>query len=142
MANDKALINGDAHDWVGVDINVLGRIVEGVSAVNYDLERAKANHRGRGSKAVSRGRGGKDYAGSITLSEAELNGIEKKLPRGTDITDIKPFNIIISMKRGTVFTVHKLIGCEFMNRGVDINTETTNIEKQINLIMGDIDFNG
>ncbi len=142
MANNTALINGEAHDWVGVDVNLLGRTVEGISAITYDLEREKANHYGRGAKPVSRGRGKKTYSGSVTLSEAELNAIENALPVGQDLTDIKPFPIVVSFNRNGVFTVHKLMHCEFTNRGVDINTDTTNAEKQISLIMGDINFKG
>lgn len=141
MANTTTLINGDAHDWSQVDINILGRTVEGVTAISYSSEQDKANNYGRGNKPVSRGRGKKQYTGSITLSEAEINAIENALPPGKDIMDIRPFPIIVSFNRNGVYTVHRLEACEFMGRGVEMNNDTNDVEYQIGLIIGDIKYN-
>lgn len=138
MASTIPMINGEAHSWVDMDVNILGRTVEGITSISYGSEQEKSNNYGRGSKPVSRGRGKKTYSGSITLSEAEINAIEAALPLGKDLMDIKPFPIVVQFNRGGVFTTHTLLNCEFTSRGVEVNTDTTDVEREIGLIIADV----
>lgn len=140
MANNISLINGEAHSWSQIDVILLGRVVEGISAITYESSQEKVNNFGRGVKAVSRGRGKKNHTASITLSEAEIVAIEKALPVGKDLSDIAAFPIVVTFNNNGTHTVHKLMSCEFMNRGVDVNTDSTNVERQLDLIVGDINY--
>lgn len=142
MANDVAMINGDSYSWSQIDITILGRRLEGVSGINYTSSQEKTNNYGRGNKPISRGKGKKSYSGSITLKEEEIKAIEAAIPAGKDIVDIKPFPIIVAFSNNGIHTIHKLLHCEFMDRGVEVNTDTTDVERQLNLIIGDINYKG
>jgi len=136
------MINGESYSYGQITIHALNRDWIGVSAINYESAQEKTENYGAGVKPISRGRGKKSYSGSVTLKESLIQAIEKALPAGKDLMDIKPFPIMVAWNNNGVHTVHKLLYCEFKNRGVDVNTDTTDVEKQIELAIGDINYKG
>lgn len=137
MSNTIPLINGEAYSWSQVTVELLQRKLEGITAINYSKEQVKTNNPGRGTKPISRGRGPKSYSGNITFAKEEIVAIQNAIP-GKDLMDIKPFPVTITFDRDGIIHTDVLLYCEFMNDGVDMNTDSTNIETQINLIIGDI----
>lgn len=138
MSNTTALVNGESYSWSQVTINLLGRSIEGVSSIEYETTQEKTNNYGRGVKPVSRGRGKKSYTGSVTLKEEEIRAIEAALPINKSLVDIAAFPIVVVFNNNGILNTDTLMYCEFTNRGVSVNTDSTDVERQINLIIGDI----
>lgn len=92
----QVLINGQSYGWSSISVKFLGRLVEGITAISYTTTREKTNNNGRGGVPVSRGRGSKTYEASMTLEMKEVRAIIASLPKGKDLTDIAPFEVVVS----------------------------------------------
>lgn len=92
----QVLINGRSYGWASISVKLLGRTVEGITAISYTTRRNKTNNNGRGGVPVSRGRGSKEYEASMTLEMKEVRAIIAGLPKGKDLTDIAPFEVVVS----------------------------------------------
>lgn len=122
-----------------ISISLLGNTPNGVTSIKYNTKRTKTNNYGKGSKPVSRGRGKKEFDGSIKLEQKEVQAIIAMLPRGKDLTDIAPFDITVAFSDdGVLITTHKLKACEFLEDPFEANSGDTSIEMEIPLIIGDI----
>ncbi|MEZ5017342.1 MAG: hypothetical protein R2800_09845 [Flavipsychrobacter sp.] len=137
------LINGMEYDWSTVNVMLLNRIVEGISAVDYDDNVDKVTHKGRGKFGVSRGRGNYEASGSITLSMKEVVAIQRALPKGRRMQDIAPFPIIISYlpdDGSNVIVTDRMNDCEFTNVSRKTKVGDTQFESEFVLEVGSIDW--
>lgn len=133
------LINGKSLSWANITIDILGARPVGVTSIKYELKQEKTNNYGIGTKPVSRGRGKKEYSGSIKFEQKEVEAIIAALPAGRDLTDIAPFNITVAFsENGLLIQYHTLKNCEFMNDPFEASSGDTSIEQDIELIIGDI----
>lgn len=133
------LINGKSFGWANITIDILGARPVGVTSIKYELKREKTNNYGIGSDPVSRGRGKKEYTGSIKFEQKEVEAIIEALPVGYDLTDIAPFNIVVAFsENGVLMKYHTLKSCEFMNDPFEASSGDTSIEQDIELIIGKI----
>lgn len=89
------LINGTAYSWADIHINILGVLVSGVDAINYEEEDEMEDNYGAGRRPVSRGYGNINATGSITLHAEEVAALQEAAPNGR-IQDIPPFDIPVS----------------------------------------------
>lgn len=135
------LINGESFSWAQASFNVLGVDIKGITGINYSSAQEKTNNRGAGVEPISRGRGGKTYSGTITLKEEEIRAIENALPPGKDVMDIAPFPVVVVYKRNGILYTDVIKNVEFLDRGTDLNTETTDMEYQFNIILAGIERN-
>lgn len=131
------LVNGDEYDYVGITVKLLGNTVEGITAIDYDTQQAKANNVGRGAKPVSRGRGPKTYSASITLLESEYRKLVNVSPEG-DVTNLPAFPITVFKKRGTKSATDTLLSCEFVGQAFSSQSETMGNLITIGILPGDI----
>lgn len=94
-----AKINGKEYSWVDVEIAVEGKSepLTGVVAIAYSVKREHANVMGKGKEPIAQWSGTKQPDGcSLTLLQSELEAWQDSLPKGSDLTDLPPFNITIS----------------------------------------------
>ncbi len=135
------LINGKAYAWASIRIELLGTVVMGVTAIEYEQSQEKKNNYGAGSEPVSRGYGNKEYKGSITLSMNEVEKIRAAIP-GADksLLAIGPFPIITQFTVGSIIKTHELIMCEFTTDKFGSKQGDTDIEQQFDLIIGGINY--
>lgn len=104
-----------ANEYAWEDVKVLmgGKFVTGIRGCKYKVSQEKENIYAMGNKPVAKGRGNKKYEVSITVLQSELEALI--LAGGGDITDIAPFDIVISYvaKRGLPIVVDVIKDFEF-----------------------------
>ncbi len=86
--------NSSEYAWPDLSIAYGGRILEGITEVEYTEKREKDKLYGRGAKPHKVLRGKYDYDGKITLWQSELEAMTKDAP-DNDILKLN-FEIIVS----------------------------------------------
>jgi len=139
-----ALINGIEYGWSDIKINILGRTVEGISAIEYSDNVEKTNNYGRGRQPVSRSRGKYEAKSKVTLSMKEVEAIQRALPKNGRMQDIPMFDINIAFdpEDGSSPIVRDRIRhCEFTNKERKVKTGDGQIEHEFELVTGSVDWN-
>lgn len=124
--------------WAQITLSLLGAPITGVTNIKYSVTQEKVNVYGAGSKPVSRGRGRKEYSGSITLLAEEFKNILAAAPNG-DVLDIPPFDVTI-LHIGTSGLMQKTVWkyAEMTENSFDVSEGDTSISIEIPFIMADI----
>ncbi|WP_289665567.1 hypothetical protein [Flavobacterium panacagri] len=101
------------YAWSDVSISIGGRIIEGITEVEYTVKQEKETLRGRGNNPHKVTRGNKSYEGKITIWQSELEAMVLSAPN-FDILDLT-FDIIVSYvpSDGGKTVIDVLSGCEF-----------------------------
>jgi hypothetical protein len=139
-----ALLNGVEYGWCDIKVTLLGRRLEGIVAVDYEMKQEKKNIYGRGSNPVSRGRGNKEYEASITLTGKEYAALEASIPKTRTIMDIPPFRVDISYAPEDGSNLVKndaLVDVEFTNVKKDAKQGDESMTIELKLIVGKIEYN-
>lgn len=128
--------------WNQITCNMLGRDVEGISAVKYDDSTKKENVYGAGPYPIGRSAGNYEAKCSITLFKEEADAIQKALPSGKRMQDVAPFDIIVEYQTSTGGIMKDRIrNCEFTNRSVDMKQNDGTIATEYTLICSHIEWN-
>lgn len=91
------MINGVEYTYEDVQIEILGRVLEGIEGVKYGVTKNHYNLHGRGNRPVAMAKGKKDSTpGSLTIHQSEFEALQEALPSGKDLTDAAPFDITVS----------------------------------------------
>lgn len=139
-----ATINNVAYSWSMIELvsNALGAgegstVLNGVSAIKWNVEHKIETNYGLGGKPVTRGFGNTTYAASITM---DYN--TQQLLRGTygSLIEIGEFDLIISFANemgvdDSAWNTHTvtLKGCIFNEDGMEVSQDDTNITKEFDL---------
>ncbi|OUL63105.1 hypothetical protein [Flavobacterium sp. AJR] len=101
------------YAWSDVSISIGGRIIEGITEVEYTVKQEKETLRGRGNNPHKVTRGNKSYEGKITIWQSELEAMVLSAPNA-DILDLT-FDVIVSYvpSDGGKTVIDVLTGCEF-----------------------------
>lgn len=101
------------YAWPDLSISIGGRILEGITEVEYTVKQEKDTLRGRGNKPHKITRGNKSYEGKITIWQSELEAMVQDAPN-KDILDLN-FDVIVSYvpEDGGQSVTDVLSGCEF-----------------------------
>ncbi len=101
------------YAWSDVSISIGGRIIEGITEVEYTVKQEKETLRGRGNNPHKVTRGNKSYEGKITIWQSELEAMVLSAPKA-DILDLT-FDVIVSYvpSDGGKTVIDVLTGCEF-----------------------------
>jgi len=133
---------GTMQGWNSITANMLGRDVEGFTAISYNDNQTKENVYGTGGMPVGRSRGNYEPEASITLYKEEIDGLMLSLPPGKRIQDIAPFDIIVIYEDNNGLIKKDIIrNCEFTNNGVEVAQGDGTIATQFTLIVSHIDWN-
>lgn len=125
-----------------VEVRFLGRTIVGFQGVSYKVTQSKVNIYGRGNKPVARGKGNKEYEGTVKVLQSELEELQIAAGNGKDICDIQPFDIIVSYQQdGGLATTDTLKSCEFTEQAKELNQGDTHMEIELPITIGDIEFN-
>lgn len=141
---DNILINGKEYDWHSISVNLLGRMVVGITAIDYEEKQDKQNNYGTGPFPVNRGYGNIVPSAKITLMAAEVEAIHTAaVVSGLRcIQDIEPFDIAVTFVPGGTNKIvnHVLRNCEFTNnkRSVKQNDKENLVE--LELILSHIEW--
>ncbi|CAM1361503.1 conserved hypothetical protein [Tenacibaculum litopenaei] len=136
------LVNGHRHGWSSVEVNILDRIVTGITAISYDDAQVKENHYGAGDMPVFRGRGKYEAKASITLYAFEVESIQQALPKGKRLQDVPLFDIKVSfLDNSSNVITHVIRNCEFKTNKRDMKQGDSKVEVQLDLIVSHIEWN-
>ena len=126
MALLGTLINkfGKIAGWNSVKVVMLGRQVEGITALSYKDSKEKDNIYGAGEFPVGRGEGNYKAEASITL-----------------LTDIEPFDIPVMYEYKGLVMKDVIRNVEFTDNGVDVKQGDKSIATQFTLLPSHIDWN-
>ena len=134
----KALVNGNEYSFADIRIKIGATEIVGCTAIEYNITQAKENIAGTGDQPVSRGRGFKEYSGSLTLLGSELELLRQQA--GGDITDLDVFDLQVSYtpKDATKLTTHILQNCEFTESPGGGSAGDTSLPQDIPIIWAGI----
>jgi hypothetical protein len=137
------MINGVEYAWEDLQVVMLGRPVIGITEVSYKVMREKRNIWGRGNKPVARGRGPKNYEGKIKLLQSELEALQRGLAKGSDPTDIRPFQVVCAyqIEPGGIVTTDIWEDVEILEFEKAMKTTDLNMEIELPVIIGEIRYN-
>lgn len=138
------IVNNVAYSWSMVQLtsstlagsaNANPEVLQGVSAIKWNIRRNTKVNYGLGGEPVNRGFGNHEYTASITMdynTQVQLRGERSSL------SDIGEFDLIVSFanEMGTenwkTETV-TLKGCMFTEDGLEVSQDDTNITKEFDL---------
>ena len=116
MSNQIA-INEKKYSWSDVNVTLLGRTVEGITAIEYGDKEDINPVKGRGKKPIGYTQGNYETEGvKLTLLVDEVRAIQSKLPKGQHLASIQPFPITVSyLDEAGGLVKETLRACKFMN---------------------------
>lgn len=142
MADIKAF-NSEEYGFVDMQVVALGRPIVGLRGIRYKEIQEKRNTHGAGRKPVARVRGSINYEGSLKILLSELRALLQSQGIGTSIVGIRPFDVIVSFapKVGDVITTDRLAYVEFTECEVNVNQGDLEVEIELPIIIGDLQWN-
>lgn len=140
MADIKAF-NSEEFGWNDHQMVMLGRNVMGIRKIMYKESQEKTNVYGAGKKPIARTRSQKTYEASVTVLLSELVALIKS-NGGKSVLDIPPFDIVSSFAPTDIAAVHtnRLVYCEFTSVEVSLEQGDQEIEIELPIIPGDIEW--
>lgn len=141
---DIGAFNSEEYGFNDLQVVMLGKPVIGLRGIRFKSMQEKANVHGAGSKPIARTRGQVNHEGSVKVLLSELNAmlISQGNP-AKGVVGIKPFDIIVAFAPSVsdVITTHRLVYCEFTECEVNVNSGDQEIEVELPIIIGDIEWN-
>lgn len=118
-----------------------GSVFTGIDSIEYSDSVEKTANWGAGSKPVSRSYGKYEAKAKIALHMSEVEALQAIAPNG-DLTQIAPFDITVTFPAtsGTLFTINKLRGCEFLGNGRTMKVGDQLFVVDLELIVDSIDW--
>lgn len=135
------MVNGYEYAFEDLRIEMFGRELIGFQGVNYTTSKLHENIHGRRNKPVKKKRGKKDYSGSITLLQSELEAFQRMVPPGKDLTDAEARITVAYAPEGGVPTVDILKECRFAELAKGMTTEEPTMTIEIPFVPFDIKYN-
>lgn len=136
-------INGKEYAWGDVEVVLLGRQLLGIKGIEYGIKQEKEYQYGRGNKPYAIQKGNKTPEGSLTVSQSEIEALLQAAGSGNDITDIPPFNVIISYvpEEGDPIVTDICKNCEFTESMKSIKQNDKAMEITLPFMPLDIEYN-
>lgn len=143
MADVKTLINkfGNMAGWNTVTASMMGRDIEGITALSYDDSLEKENAYGAGSMPIGRAIGNYSAKCSLTLYKEEIIALQLVLGPGKRLTDIKPFDITVQYEYSGLLYKDRIRNCEFAGNGIDVKQGDKTIAQKFDLVVSHVDWN-
>ncbi|MGC1471544.1 MAG: hypothetical protein WA775_03035 [Psychroserpens sp.] len=108
-----AVFNSSEYSWADLSIALGGRILDGVTGLEYTEKQDKDRLYGRGNKPHKIIRGNKEFEGKITIWQSELEAMVRDAP-DNDLLKLN-FEVIATYKPhdGGQTVTDILVGCEW-----------------------------
>lgn len=120
----ETVINGKAYSANDIEIFMLGRLVQGMTEINYDSQEDVSDVYAVGSKEpVGYISGSQKHEADFTILQDELIGIE--LAAGTSALNLNPFDITIVFKKLPVIVQQVLKGFKPKGRSAGVQAGST-----------------
>lgn len=135
-------INGFEYAWEDVQCVMMGRVIETLSEITYTTKKDHSNGYGRGDKPIYGKRGRKEYDGQIVMAQSDVEALQLTLPKGKDLTDLKPFPLVVSYAPdGGSITTDQLEFCRIKEIGKSFKEGDGNMMVTLPLAIGNIKYN-
>lgn len=143
MAQNTVVANrlGQLAGWNNITCRILGRDVVGIAKVGYDYTEDNGYEFGAGKYPVGFAEGNHEASASIDLYQEEYLKIVGQLPSGKKITDIDPFDIVVSYDYKDRTITDVIRGCKFLGSGIEVSQGDRTIIRSFELICHSIDEN-
>lgn len=83
------MVNGEQYAWEDLQVAINGVVTDEVNEVEYTVKKDFTEVRGRGAEPLTLGRGNKSYDAKVVVLQSFVEGVQRTLPRGKDLTDIE-----------------------------------------------------
>ncbi len=135
--------NSTEFAWKDLTITVMGRTLERIMEISYDVEEDKKQIYGRGKKVRGIQGGNEKPMGSITIGQSEMESLIRKAqetnPNGK-LTDLS-FDIQIHYRKGTDLVKDRIVGAEFTKNPKDFKQGDAAMDIKLAFICMDILYN-
>jgi hypothetical protein len=132
---------GELIGWASMTFNMLGRDLEGITAVEYSDEKAIESAYGAGSMPVGYVTGNYSATASVTVYKDELVALMKSLPPGLRIQDLPPVPMVVNYEHGDQIFKDVLQNVKFKNAGTTLTQGEGKVEVKLDLYITHIDWN-
>jgi len=141
MANLPTLINGQSYSYADIVLLINGVAFASVSEINYTGEQEKTNNYGTSGLPVSRGRGAREFSGSLKIAMDDAQKLRDASPDGS-LLGIPAFDIQVTFvsPQTTKLVSHFLKSCEFTKDGVEASQGDTEIAMSHDIVIGNIKY--
>lgn len=92
------MFSSKQYSWADVSISLGGKILQGITEVEYTEKQEKEAIYGRGAKPHSIGRGNKAYEGKVSIWQSELEALVQSTPN-KDVLSLS-FDLVVSYVPG------------------------------------------
>lgn len=136
-------VNGVEYEWGDVTITVLGRTLERVTEIEYDIEVDKKHLYGRGRKPKGIANGNEKPQGSVTLGQSEVEAmirVAQQLRPGGKITDLS-FDIQVHYLQGTELVKDRVIAAAPTKQPKGLKQGDTDMQVKIPFLCEDVQYN-
>jgi hypothetical protein len=135
--------NSSEYEWADVQVVMGGRSAVGIRGVSYKESQEKEPLHGRGNKPLSIQKGNKTYEAELALLQSEVEAILKKAGKKKGVTDIKPFDVVVSyVPRDSTKIITDIIKmAEFTENEKSLKQGDKFMEITLPIVALDIDFN-
>lgn len=124
MANETIKIGGKAYSANDVEVFFLGRIVRGVTEINFNSKKDIADVHVVGSaQPIDYIEGMETAEGDITILMDEVIGLE--IAANGSVLNLNPFDITITFKKLPVVMQQVLKGCKPKERALQVKAGST-----------------
>lgn len=122
--------NDPEYSWRDVQIVMLGKILTRVRGIKFGIKKDKGYLHARGENPHTIQSGNKTPEGELTLLQSELEALQIGLEPDEDMTDLAPFDIVVSFaKKGSLeIKTYILKGCEFIEDMREMKQGDKNME--------------
>jgi hypothetical protein len=137
------MIQGEVYGWSNVRCVILGKPLITISNIEYNTTQEMESVRGVGEHKIGVGFGNKEHEGSITIKLDELLGLIAISPsRYGHLQDIPLFDVIVSYqpKEGGAVVTHILESCKFMETNLSVGQGDTEVEVELPLFIGNVNY--
>lgn len=137
------MVNGQEYAWEDIQVGIggLGEPLGGILGIEYGVKREHKNLGGRGADPHSMIRGNKEYEGTITLLQSEVERMQRAFG-SKPLTDRPPFPITVAYAPETGDkTVDALVACRIGEVKKAYKREDMGMVVDLPLIIFRIDYN-
>lgn len=140
--NTQKAINGLLYSWSDIRVNLLGRSLVGILAIDYDDGQDTKSVYGRGKRPIGRVSGNYQANATLTLEMSEVEALNLSLAPGQSIYDIAPFDVVVVYTNPEQLLVtHVLKGCVFTKQDRSSKAgDVKEIEVKLPLYVTEIDW--
>lgn len=135
--------NSTEFAWKDLAVTIMGRTIERLLDIDYDVEEDKKQIYGRGKKVRGIQGGNEKPAGNISLGQSEYEALLREAQRtnpNAKITDLV-FDIQVHYLKGTDLVKDRILGAEFTKQPKGMKQGDSDMVIKLPFMCMDIQYN-